>query len=466
MGNSKISLIKEKEFYDEVVNTWGTKYKGKGIIKSNDKLKYQDIISSVISKMITKKENLSVLIIVRNYDERMMIINKLTEDDIYNKIDLKVISIDYFVSSYYKNYDLAVVVGVHNWINFNSAFIRGNFKLGFILDKVSPSVYKEIDEHIPIIDYSSLNNDLANLRLQHPVEEEWIEVNFTPQDLEKYNKYTDFITGTISIFGSFANIDKARRGTDTESSEQILHNVAKYNGWSENLDTNLSFNRDIDNYFNPIVLKERVNNCYNIIRERQLLLTDNDSKLDIISNLVEQNKDKSILIISKRGEYASKVTETINFKLGNICGDFHDKIEPRHLVDSKGKLVLVKKKDSPNYGQPRIVKSQYISNANMRLFQLGKLNVLSIKNNSSESLKIDVGVIIFTSPLCDLIDEFRYKFSDINYNTNPLKVYKVFLKDTIEEKALLREKESSYHKIISNVKFSNSCENFPEIICE
>ena len=46
---------------------------------------------------------------------------------------------------------------------------------------------------IPIIDYSSLNNDLANLRLQHPVEEEWIEVNFNPQDLEKYKKYTDFI---------------------------------------------------------------------------------------------------------------------------------------------------------------------------------------------------------------------------------------------------------------------------------
>lgn len=196
------------------------------------------------------------------------------------------------------------------------------------------------------------------------------------------------------------------------------------------------------------------------------MLTDADSKLDIICDIVGQHRDKNILIISKRGEYAAKVTEAINFKFGYICGDYHDKIEPRSLVDDSGKPILVKDKKSPNYGKPRIVKSQYISSTNERLFNAGKLNVLSIKNTSSEALKISVDVIILTSPLCETIQQIKYRFADLILNETPIKVYKLYMVGTIEEKGLKKEKQTNYHKIISNVKFSSSFENIPEIVCE
>ena len=458
-----------EEFNNSIINTWGnTTYKGKAIIKATDKLDYPNIISSVIKKMKTKKDNLRVLILSDTYPERVAVLDRLKEDDIYGTYHCVLLTLDYFNAKFYVNYDLTVIVDISGWSEkVNDGFLASTFKLGFIFKSLTAKNYEEINKNIPIIDYSLNSSDLYNLRLTHPVEEEWIGVQFNnAKAADDYAKYCDYITATLNIFTSFDNIELARKGSMDKSSEQILNEIAAYNGWSANMDTNLPFNKDIDNFFNPVALRERASTCYEIIRKRQLMLTDADSKLDIICDIVGQHRDKNILIISKRGEYAAKVTEAINFKFGYICGDYHDKIEPRSLVDDIGKPILVKDKKSPNYGKPRIVKSQYISSTNERLFNAGKLNVLSIKNTSSEALKISVDVIILTSPLCETIQQIKYRFADLILNETPIKVYKLYMVGTIEEKGLKKEKQTNYHKIISNVKFSSSFENIPEIVCE
>lgn len=67
-----------------------------------------------------------------------------------------------------------------------------------------------------------------------------------------------------------------------------------------------------------------------------LICSDNVCKLERIVEIIKDNPDKRFLIISKRGEYAATVTKYINDKLGEICGDYHDKIEDKVLVDDNG----------------------------------------------------------------------------------------------------------------------------------
>ena len=67
-----------------------------------------------------------------------------------------------------------------------------------------------------------------------------------------------------------------------------------------------------DELYNPSALVERVTQTYNIIRERTKVVTDNIVKLDVILDIVKENIGKRILIISKNGVFASKVTEYLN----------------------------------------------------------------------------------------------------------------------------------------------------------
>lgn len=74
--------------------------------------------------------------------------------------------------------------------------------------------------------------------------------------------------------------------------------------------------------------------------------------------------------------------------------------------------------------------------------------------------------MIITSSLCDTIDEIRYRFNNLNVDGDKLKVYKLFMNETIEEKALEKEKASPNHVINQAKKnFVFGGENSDDIIC-
>ena len=176
----------------------------------------------------------------------------------------------------------------------------------------------------------------------------------------------------MNIFRDFDSITKARIG-DTKagiSGAEFRNQLALDNGWSSELDMTIGFNRQVDECYNPNILLDKATTCYEIIRNRSNLLTDSDAKLPMILSIVLGNPDKQIMIISKRGEFAARVTAYLE-ENGIDCGDYHDNIEPRVLVDENGIPVLYK--SGANKGKPRIVKSKAISSANERLFQQGQL---------------------------------------------------------------------------------------------
>lgn len=113
-----------------------------------------------------------------------------------------------------------------------------------------------------------------------------------------------------------------------------------------------------------------------------------------------------------------------------------------------------------------IAKSQAIGSRNLAFYNTGRLRVLSLKNSSNSAISASFDVMIITSSLCDTIDEIRYRFNHLDNDNSKLKVYKLFMNETIEEKALEKEKASPNH-IINQAKknFIFGDENNDDIIC-
>lgn len=455
-----------EETYDKIINLWGgKKYKGIGTVHCIEPLRYDELITRIISLMRNKNPNLKIFIVVGKWDYRSIIINRFKEMGI-DYSNFTIITYTYVNSRFNYDYDITITVGVNEWnLYLITAFNRCKFKLMIITsDKIDTIKLNTIYNNIPVINISIGSESINIDRMSLPVEEHRIATPFiNKEDYEEYNKYEDYITQILQVFGNFDTIQAARVGTKDKSSNQILNEIAEYNGWSTEMDMTNPFNSEIDKCYNPIILSEKAKTCYEVIRLRTRLCSDNICKLDKIVEIISDNPDTKFLIISKRGEYAATITDYINDKLGNIAGDYHDNIEPITLVDDNGVPVLYK--SGANKGKPRIIKSKAISSLNLKAFNCGLLRVLSIKNSSDASLTANVGAWIITSSLCDNIDSLRYRYNNVDYGRTKLKVYKLYISGTIEERALIKEKVSANHKIIEIVNSDITTENFNNIVC-
>lgn len=112
-------------------------------------------------------------------------------------------------------------------------------------------------------------------------------------------------------FGDLKTIEKCKYGDEVLniSATEFRNNIAKQNGWRHDLDTNIAFYKQIDDIYNPNILEEKARNFYSIAKLRRDLCTDNVDKLSVINDICNANKDKKILIVSKRGEFAAQITK-------------------------------------------------------------------------------------------------------------------------------------------------------------
>ena len=233
------------------------------------------------------------------------------------------------------------------------------------------------------------------------------------------------------------------------SAAEVRYNIAKSNGWSENLDMSIPFNKQIDEIYNPNALLERVCTIYEIMKNRRDLVTDNKNKLPVILDIINRHPDKQFVIISKRGEFAAEITKYLNNN--NIkCGDYHDNIESAIAVDDNGVAILIK--SGKDKGKPKIVCSQAISSSNLRYYNDNRLTVLSTKNASLNKLNLTCFGLIITSPLCDSVIDIRNKFKEIEFNTTPNLVYTIYCNSTIEAKSIAATKETPIYKVINETE--------------
>ena len=322
--------------------------KGKASVYCFSKDVIPELLYHIITKLTQKHKDASIFIVVDCYNTRKSIINyfkehNVREDTGYN---IKCLSVDYIKDKYRYSYALTITVGVNdNFAIINKLYSESKFTLCVLTENIMNNNFiTNVRNILPCIDTADLDIAIRHDNIYSPVEEHRYGVDLSDDDRELYNKYTDYITTSISIFGDLSNIEKCKKGDDKLgiSAADFRNTVAHENGWREDLDTNVPFMKQIDDIYNPNILFERACTFYTIAKQRRDLVCDNEAKLEIIRNICLDNKNKKILIISKRGEYAAKVTKYLNECLDLRCGDYHDCIEDAIATDEMGIPILVK----------------------------------------------------------------------------------------------------------------------------
>ena len=248
------------------------------------------------------------------------------------------------------------------------------------------------------------------------------------------------------------------------SSASICDKIAMENGWNEHLDMTFDFNRSIDELYNPNSLRERASNTYEVIRNRSVLISDYEGKLEEIFKLVKQHQNEKILIISKRGDFANKVTTYINERFEHdVCGNYHNKAEDIPAVDIDGNPVYVKSGEEKGKRKSMGYRAQMTLNENK--FNLGRLSCLSLSNSPDKSLCCDFSVVIITSPLCEDIKSYLYRLSNIMLINEKIKLFSIFCKNTIEQQKLINKPISETHVIVNKDEIISDSKNNCDFIC-
>lgn len=407
-------------------------------------LTYIDTIKEIYNKFNAKWQQAKIFIIVKDYTTRCKFTEMLKEYD-----NITCLTQEYVHVKYRYVYNLTIFIDVDDDIIINH--ITSPFKLLIYTNYVTNKYLRDfLDNNYVYIDSGVSANDARKDSIYTPVEETQIAVNLLPNDRTKYNEYDNFITECMKIFNDLDTIEKCKHGDKVNniSAITIRDTIARNNGWSDDLDMNVEYLAQIDKYYNPNVLLDRANSFYRIRAEREQFVLNCDVKIDKILDIVRDNPTKKIIIVSKTGEFANKISNVINDNFGIVCDCYHNEIEDRVATDETGKPLCYK--SGVNKCKQKVIKSQAISTQTNKLFNEGVINILSIKNSSYVDLNIDCDIMIITSPICDGIFDIKTRYKNLRFTTIPNKVYMLYCSSTIESKKLFERNLSNLITIISD----------------
>lgn len=457
------------QIFDDAVEEWKNNH-GVGTCLIPPPLNDKIMVYNILTKMYSKNPQCKILIVTNTFKDRMDIIDFITNQDEENDKEFKQLindkTLKIFSYSLAKDYnqllDLVIIYNPDEITNYIFGLLRkAHFQL-VIFSKLLND-YNQLQDLYKVCPLLSAfkQKEVEAIRLSTPVEEEWIKVELPTdsQDYKDYQKYTEYIQTSLNIFGSFNNMQQARMGNSALniSASSICLQIATENGWNDSLDMSIQYNRDIDELYNPNSLRERASRTYDMIRNRNILIADYEPKLEKVIELINKHKGEKILVINKRGEFANKVTEYVNSMSETIiCANYHDKVEDIPAVDINGNAIYVKSGKAK--GERKMMGVQAQKTLNEQLFNLGKINVLSLSNSPDKKLTVDVDVIIITSPLCEDIETYMYRLSNVVYK-DKIKLYSIFCKNTIEESKLFNKSLSETHTIVNKCEIDNNGQN-------
>lgn len=430
--------------------------KGKASCYALSNIPVEQLVYNIYFLFAKKNPKVSIFIVVDGYNTRKKIIDYLNSKDctLDNGYSYKVLSADFIKDKYQYNYKLIITVGINDDIEIlRTLNSHATFMLSiFTKDNLDHDFKYNIRKFLPKITSSITESNINEDRVFSPVEVHQCAAYMLTDDMEQYVKATEYITTSIAIFGDFDTIEKARIGDAriNLSSADVRDMIARNNGWSVNLDMTSEFNKSVDEIYNPNALLERANCVYNIMRERRNLVANNHCKLDIIKRIVKSHPDKKILIVSKKGEFASTITNYLNTE-ESICIDYHNEIPSSPMLDNTG-TDYIRYKSGSNKGKVKMFGEQAISTYNLGLYNLNVYSCLSIKSSSNVKLKTAIDLVIFTSPLCDDIIDFKKRFKDVVFNSVPNTIYVVYCDNTLEYDRLYDKKPNNLFTIVEETE--------------
>ena len=452
-----------ENFYEESIEKWRLN-KGRGTMVLDKKTNPFPIVLGIIQRIYARAPT-NTLIVVEDFKQRSKLIEYLTTtDDEDNNKEVKdylakkticIFTSDFMKTYKFRSFNLCITIGNDSVTPIVIEFLKlSKFRLTILNDFI-----KDTDLRLKLYDVNGIlegfdRSEVNALRLSTPVEEIQIPVDITSEsvlaELEKCDKY---ITQSINIFGSFDIMNQCRLGNSMTniSAEQICNRIAQENGWSESMDMSVPINIQVDEMFNPSNLRERARVTYDVIRKRSNILSDYEGKLIEVVSLIREHKNEKFIVISKRGEFATKVTEYINEYTTSKCGDYHEKLDNIPAIDIHGNPVFYK--TGVNAGKRKMMGAQAQKTMNELKFNTDAINVLSLSKAPDKSLNISVSNVIITSPMCDTIEQYIYRLNDVNFGTK-INLYSLYIKNSMEQKMLIAKDVPTQHQIVNKCEIS------------
>lgn len=333
----------------------------------------------------------------------------------------------------------------------NYVLTKSKFKLILVASYPSPTLMQEILSVSTYMD-DFTKPDVAEALNSCPVEEMLVAVPLdeSSQFADNLKQLNEYIATSLNIFGSFDIMKQCRLGNPATnmSANTMCSLIAESNGWNDSLDMSIEINKQIDELYNPLAIKERASQTYEFIRTRMNIVSSYDGKLNEIHKIVEENQNKSILIISKRSEFAEQITAYLNNRAGSeVCVSHHSKMEPIPGVDLNGNPIFYK--GGKQKGKRKYIGEKAQKSLNEQKFNLGRVRVMSANNAPDKDLNITIDIVIITSPLCDTIEEYMYRFDKMYISSETLKLYTLYVKNSLEEQRLRNRDIGESHTIIN-----------------
>lgn len=340
-------------------------------------------------------------------------------------------------------------------------YIKFKYGMG-LTNSVMPEKLNYIAyEHFGVI-HKITKLDLVTSHLLSNVSEYMVAIDMNEEDQHKYNMYSEFITETLEMYGDFETIQNCYAGDASTgvSPDHFRQQLAAQRGWTKEIDLDYEYNRSVDRYYAPSNIYERCKTFSQYIQERKRLISDNDSKLKAVVDIVKKYEDKKILIINKRGPFASQVAYAINdavktvfkqdakpatnnltlFQGGiptefksiapQVAVEYHMDI-PKQSMQDPDTGQVIKVKSGPNKGNVKQIGSKSISNMNLKGFNEHKHSVICSNNALIKDMKIEVDFIIITSPYCSPMSVHQYRVQKLDFIGTPTLI-NVYLNNTQE----------------------------------
>lgn len=435
------------KFVNDVIDGF-QKARGQAYVYCFPPLTYIEAIAKVYEKFCNKWATAKTLIVTDTYDTRLKIKSFLDEHK-----SITCLTSNYIGMQYHYEYNLAIFIDVDDITKINH--VDGTFKLLiYTRDNMDNNLKTFLNSKFKQIVTTVTANAARVDLIYSPVKETRIGVTLVDKNRTEYNEKDNYITECMKIFGDLDTIEKCKHGdiTNNISAVEFRDTIARNNGWSDQLDMSIDYLKEIDRYYNPNSLYERACNFYRIRAEREQQVLNYELKIDAVLDIVRNNLNKKILIVSKTGELANNISEIINKTFGNICDCYHNEIEDRIAVDENG--VAIRYKSGANKGKVKVIKSQAISTLTNEMYNNNIINILSIKNSSDVKLDCNCDIMIITSPLCDCIFELKTRFRNVRFNNSPNETYMIYVNNSIESKKLFERKINPLIKVIDDTEKS------------
>lgn len=454
-----------EELFNKALYDWrNAKGKGTFIIPFpfDDKL----IITEALKKIYSKDFYCHTIIIVNDFNERYNLIEYIknnTDDNIKYFIGdrIEVFTKEYLLNKpvrYYKAFILYNVVDISEFIYKSLEISKFNL---VVFNKLPiTNIIDKVYKISPLIKHFT-QKEFNDVKLSSPVEDVQIPV-YLPEDSDDkkcLDKFTEYITTSINIFGSFDILRQAHSGNIALniSPMQICAQIAKENGWNPKLDMNIEFNREIDKLYNPGQLKDRAINTYDIIRNRNNLLSDYEGKLFKIYEIFRDNPTEKYLIISKRADFAIRITDFLNEMFGKtICMNYHDKVKNIDAVDALGNPIFYK--SGINKGKRKTMGAKSQKTLAVQLFNSDVIRALSTNNAPDKDLNIIIDGIIITSPMCEELQSYLYRLSKVYFRLDRIKLFSLYCGCTTEQTKLESKSRMKNHSVKSDSNNNFDCD--------